>query len=1113
MFIEPIDNLLRDLDMALKSHKVVVLTGKGGMGKTTTASAYRNKYKQNYANIMQIELSGTNSIDEAIYYRTESVTGDDTFSTIKNNIDEAKKRSNNTAELNSLYTTWREKLFATPLNRELPYLFTIDGYDNPQNEMNEIISSLGSLQTHSLCKLLITSRSNDFFTDDEGVHCIPMPYMSEQKALELLSSVSGKKLTNEELPFAIYIVHAIAGYYPLAIKVIGRYLSNMPPQFGFEDFVNLYETEEDPELRMRIYNEDPNSRTSLPDSISDKSLSWIVQKGYEAAERESNSAPVILGLCLSLSNSPIPTDLLNSLTSFLPDYSYQTLYTGLNSAVGKGLLDWTNPEKNSFELHPIVNDVLSDTCEIPSQKDVCLRLVEEILKSGNGVVKKSMFSHASKLCESEDLQQFPYLSRFQSRLLVHDAIRTGSLEKIFYQAKANRKTSHSGLRQIESEEWKQRMESIFAEVDAYYESPKDRNKFFVTLFLLSYYWHDGYLPQDIEREIEVAPPLLKSWENVHQDQDTKDLVACLGEFYASYPCLYKYNIRFSASAEWRTIQKCLKQVKTLLGIEESFERIDFELLNRENNLIRALYGFLFAYWVESELHLSVSKFHKPTARVWKFYEYSCELFSENDDVFHHSWFCWEQAEAHADVARSMVKPQDVFRSWSSQLRFNKRFNKHEEENLKKHLKTSADLCEKAMHISLDSLDIDLSSIENEPEVYLEEYESDVDGELFANIYAILAEVYALDPETENLTWGYHCASLLSAYAFMESQKDQYSLFVYSECVERLLDRLESLPLQSGSDKARAIQVCDFIQNFWSLYWQTHLLPTPDFTKHLLDKNRDELKKVLLPWLPTLEDIKKYNSPCRRCLAGVLESMPTRIEKLPKEYQPYRLKELAKLYQRESRRLNAKSTYWQLDSPPNISPLYLRKLRRDDVETLAEIAKKAFPDTEDSEVLKEMLWTHLNSPQTIPLNATSHTMLPTQYYVLTMKATNEVGVEESLEIIGMTGLYRTVWTDPKVLSLGWFLIDPDYQGKGIGSVLLDATIQLALKHDAKRLMIETSASLKSALKLYEKTEFVTVGSVNDYYQSGYNLLLLTRDISAVSSEEVPDGLCDIPLDNS
>ncbi|MEK6801007.1 MAG: GNAT family N-acetyltransferase [Nanoarchaeota archaeon] len=75
----------------------------------------------------------------------------------------------------------------------------------------------------------------------------------------------------------------------------------------------------------------------------------------------------------------------------------------------------------------------------------------------------------------------------------------------------------------------------------------------------------------------------------------------------------------------------------------------------------------------------------------------------------------------------------------------------------------------------------------------------------------------------------------------------------------------------------------------------------------------------------------------------------------------------------------------------------------------------------------------------------------QYYIAIDK--------KSKKVIGTTGLYSYPEYKDKKLGLGWYCIDPKFRGKGIGSFLLDFTIQKAREKQKKILELWTTKNPK------------------------------------------------------
>lgn len=85
-----------------------------------------------------------------------------------------------------------------------------------------------------------------------------------------------------------------------------------------------------------------------------------------------------------------------------------------------------------------------------------------------------------------------------------------------------------------------------------------------------------------------------------------------------------------------------------------------------------------------------------------------------------------------------------------------------------------------------------------------------------------------------------------------------------------------------------------------------------------------------------------------------------------------------------------------------------------------------------------------------------------------------------EIVGSAALMPE---DLGVYELGKMAVSQDYQGRGIGNILLRHCIEFAKKIQAKKLFLITDSKLQPALHLYEKFGFKEVPYSNTVYERG------------------------------
>ena len=73
------------------------------------------------------------------------------------------------------------------------------------------------------------------------------------------------------------------------------------------------------------------------------------------------------------------------------------------------------------------------------------------------------------------------------------------------------------------------------------------------------------------------------------------------------------------------------------------------------------------------------------------------------------------------------------------------------------------------------------------------------------------------------------------------------------------------------------------------------------------------------------------------------------------------------------------------------------------------------------------------------------------------------------VIGIIGLYG--WrSQPSILWVGWFCVDPTWQRQGIGSQLLHWAVDRAKRFNKSQLLVYTFANANQALRLYERIGF-------------------------------------------
>jgi ribosomal protein S18 acetylase RimI-like enzyme len=109
----------------------------------------------------------------------------------------------------------------------------------------------------------------------------------------------------------------------------------------------------------------------------------------------------------------------------------------------------------------------------------------------------------------------------------------------------------------------------------------------------------------------------------------------------------------------------------------------------------------------------------------------------------------------------------------------------------------------------------------------------------------------------------------------------------------------------------------------------------------------------------------------------------------------------------------------------------------------------------------------------------------------------VAVDDNNSVIGTTGLYALEKDKQDAYWLGWYCVDMKFRGKGIGSKLLDYTIELAKERGKKflRLYTSTSPEEKAAQLIYESRGFKIIHTEKDKnseYETIYKELELKKE---------------------
>jgi len=79
----------------------------------------------------------------------------------------------------------------------------------------------------------------------------------------------------------------------------------------------------------------------------------------------------------------------------------------------------------------------------------------------------------------------------------------------------------------------------------------------------------------------------------------------------------------------------------------------------------------------------------------------------------------------------------------------------------------------------------------------------------------------------------------------------------------------------------------------------------------------------------------------------------------------------------------------------------------------------------------------------------------------------------------------------------FLINPEYQGKGYGSFLLNNTLKIiqSKSKEIKKIILNVNIDNINAIQLYRKFDFQIVAKIENYYQNGDAAYLMELNLTS------------------
>ncbi len=96
-----------------------------------------------------------------------------------------------------------------------------------------------------------------------------------------------------------------------------------------------------------------------------------------------------------------------------------------------------------------------------------------------------------------------------------------------------------------------------------------------------------------------------------------------------------------------------------------------------------------------------------------------------------------------------------------------------------------------------------------------------------------------------------------------------------------------------------------------------------------------------------------------------------------------------------------------------------------------------------------------------------------------------------EIVGYVSIYLETKSEGVIVSI---CTNPKYQKKGIGTALIETTLNFAIKQHLQRLFLTVDVNNHDAISLYKKMGFQMQGIITNYYASGNSAYVMMKKLT-------------------
>lgn len=111
----------------------------------------------------------------------------------------------------------------------------------------------------------------------------------------------------------------------------------------------------------------------------------------------------------------------------------------------------------------------------------------------------------------------------------------------------------------------------------------------------------------------------------------------------------------------------------------------------------------------------------------------------------------------------------------------------------------------------------------------------------------------------------------------------------------------------------------------------------------------------------------------------------------------------------------------------------------------------------------------------------------------------VSAVEDTDLLGVA-VYGIEDMNDEVYDIYWIVVNPNFQGKGVGSQLVDHIEKKLARQGVRKIIFETSSEerYEPTRKFYEKKGYVMEAQIKDYYTVGDHKCIYTKDIRGLVS---------------